>query len=423
MEKLQAITGMITIIAIAVLLSPHKKRINKLFILKTWLLQIAMTMTIFHVPFIRKCFEMISLVFVKVYSFTTLGSRFLFGNLVDTSLSGWIFALQVLPSLIFFSALFSFLYHIRVLPFFINIFSKLMKKTLGLSGAESFAAVGNIFIGQSETPLIIKPLLSKLTHSELNSLITVGFSTISGAILGSISGMLGENNPVMQQQFATHFLIASVLSAPAALMISKIIVPETENIITTDVTLTSNEDNALNAISTGTFDGLKLALNVGAMLLVFISFIGMANYLLSDIIGEYSGLNQLLPHAKNGFTIQYIFGFVFAPFAWLIGITPDDVLLVGRLIGEKTVINEFYAFTEMKKLMQDQIFTNHKNIFLCSYALCGFSNFSSIGIMVGAMATLIPSRKTEVAKLSVKALIGASLACLMTACLAGIFMP
>jgi CNT family concentrative nucleoside transporter len=424
MKYLQGTLGITFLLLICYFFSNNKSKIQWHLVIKALIFQIILALLVFHVEPVFVVFKYISKFFVQIYNFTSEGSTFVFGNLVDKDKTGWIFALQVLPSLIFFSALFSLLYYIRILPLLINSFSWLMKKTLRISGAESLAAAGNIFLGQSETPLLIKPLLPNLTRSEMNCLITGGFATISGAILGSASGMLGGDNPELQESFATHFLIASILSAPAAILVAKIMVPETENVVGKEFKLSKEhvqDKNPLDAISSGTFDGLKLALNVGAMLLVFVSLISMLNFILSDLIGEMTGLNAILPYAKDGFTLEYVFGWLFAPFAWLIGVPSHDMLTVGQLIGEKTAINEFYAYAHLKEMIGNGMLTDNRTLLITSYALCGFSNFSSIGIMIGGITALAPGKRTQVAELSIKALIGGTIACLLTAAVAGIF--
>lgn len=296
-----------------------------------------------------------------------------------------------------------------------------LRKIMGISGAESLAAAGNVFLGQSETPLLIKPLLKNLTRSEMNCLIVGGFATISGAILGSAAGMLGGEDS--KEFFAQQFLIASILSAPAAIVVSKIIVPETEDISTYDYKLDrkqTEDKNALDAISSGTFDGLKLAMNVGAMVLVFVALIAFINYLLFKI-GVVTGLNAHLPFTEDGLSLEYIFGVVFMPFAWLIGADPSEMMIIGSLIGEKTAINEFVAYGSMKEYIDSGRLVTERGKVIATYALCGFSNFSSIGIMIGGITALAPEKRNVVAELALKGLIGATIACLITASLAGMF--
>lgn len=422
MYKFQGVLGIIVFIGIAYIMSSSRSKVKWSIVIKAIVLQVFLSLLIAHVQVIYEFFQGVSLFFVKLYTFTKEGSLFLFGDLVDTDKMGWIFALQVLPSLIFFSALFSLLYYMRILPFIINRFSWFMRKTMGISGAESLAAAGNIFLGQSEAPLLIKPLLPNLTRSELFCLVVGGFATISGAILGSVSGMMGEGNVEVSSFYATHLLIASVLSAPAAIMIAKIMEPETMEITDKAFRLNHkqmNNTNFLDAIASGTIDGLRLALNVGAMLLVFVALIALLNYLLSSWIGEPLGINNAIGQLLS---LEYILGIVFYPVAWLLGVPQVDLLEIARLIGEKTAINELYAFGSLKEMMSLGTLQNPKSALIASYALCGFANFSSLGIMIGGIAALAPTRRSEVAQLSMKALVGGTLASLITAAIAGIVL-
>lgn len=422
MYKIQGVLGIIVFIGIAYLLSSSRTKVKWSIVFKAILLQVVLSLLIANIQMVYTFFQGVSLFFVKIYTFSKEGSLFMFGDLVNTDKMGWIFALQVLPSLIFFSALFSLLYYMRILPLIINGFSRFMRKTMGISGAESLAAAGNIFLGQSEAPLLIKPLLPNLTRSELFCLVVGGFATISGAILGSVSGMMGEGNVEVSSFYATHLLIASVLSAPAAIMIAKIMEPETMEITDKAFRLNykqMNNTNFLDAIASGTIDGLRLALNVGAMLLVFVALIALLNYLLSSWIGEPLGINNAIGQLLS---LEYILGIIFYPVAWLLGVPQVDLLEIARLIGEKTAINEIYAFGSLKEMLSQGTLKNPKSALIASYALCGFSNFSSLGIMIGGIAALAPTRRSEVAQLSMKGLVAGTLASFVTAAIAGIVL-
>jgi CNT family concentrative nucleoside transporter len=427
-DILRFILCIFVLCAIAFGFSTNRKAIDWRLIGKAILLQILIAILAFKLSWFAAIFAFVAKLFVKVYSFSLEGSSFIFGPLENIETNGWIFAIQVLPSLIFFSALFSLLYYLRVLPFIINALSWLMRKTLKISGAESLAAAGNVFLGQSETPLLIKPLLPKLTKSEMNSLIVGGFATISGAIMGSASGMLGGTDEALRQTFAEQFLIASILSAPAAIMFAKIMVPETETISDANFKLSKEhieDKNALDAISTGTFDGVKLAVNVAAMLIVFVALIALINFIINNVIGHYTGMNDGLPFTESfqekGLTLQYIFGIIFSPIVWLMGVPNQDMMLVGQLVGQKTAINEFYAYEQLSKLIASGALTNSKSIAISTFALCGFTNFSSIGIMIGGITSLAPGKRSQVVELSWRALIAAALACFCTAAMAGLF--
>jgi CNT family concentrative nucleoside transporter len=302
-----------------------------------------------------------------------------------------------------------------------------MKKTLRLSGSESLAAAGNIFLGQTESPLLIKPYINRMTLSELLCLMSGGMATIAGGVLAAYIGFLGGNDPIQQLFFAKHLLAASVMSAPAAVVAAKIILPETEK--TNDDMSISQEKlgtNALEAISIGTTEGLKLAVNVGTMLLVFIAFIAMVNYFLQDFIGEFRGINSWINSFSDGqydgLTLQFILGYTLAPLTWLMGVCKEDIVLVGQLLGEKTILNEFVAYVSLGELKASGKFFEEKSIIIATYILCGFANFSSIGIQIGGIGALAPSRRSDLSKLGILALVAGTLASLFTAVIVGMLI-
>ena len=302
-----------------------------------------------------------------------------------------------------------------------------MKKTLKLSGSESLAAAGNIFLGQTESPLLIKPYIEKMTLSELLCLMSGGMATIAGGVLAAYIGFLGGNDPEAQIFFAKHLLAASVMSAPAAVVAAKILLPETEE-INKDMKINDEQlgNNALEAISIGTSQGIKLAINVGAMLLVFIAFITMTNYFLKDFIGEYSHINNWIASLTNGkydgLTLQFILGYTLAPLTWLMGVCSQDIILVGQLLGEKTILNEFVAYVSLGDLKEKGSFFEEKSIIIATYILCGFANFSSIGIQIGGIGALAPKRTKDLSKLGILSLIAGTLACLFTAVIVGMVL-
>lgn len=407
------------LIGICYLFSNNRKYINWSLVAKGVLLQIVIAFALIKLPLLFEVFEAIASVFVIVFKFANEGTEFLFGKMAtDQETFGFIFAFRILPPIIFFSALFSLLYYLKVLPFIIQSFAGMLKRTFGVTSAESLAAAANIFLGHTEAPLLIRPYLNSMSGSELHCLVTGGLATISGAVLSAAVGLLGGNDPAMQQYYATHFLTASIISAPAAIVAAKILYPETKEIDPNKIAEIQprKASNAFDAIANGTFDGMRLAVNVGAMLLVFISLIEMLNYLLGDIIGEPLGINAFL---GEDLSLEYIFGVVFSPVAWIIGIDVDDIFVVGRLLGEKTAINEFYAYISMNELIAEGALTNEKSILISSYALCGFANFGSIGIMIGAIAALAPDRKSEIAGMVIRALLAGTIATLMTGSVAG----
>jgi CNT family concentrative nucleoside transporter len=335
------------------------------------------------------------------------------------------FAFRVLPTIVFFSALSSMLYYLGLLQKVVYGFAWIMKHTLKLSGAESLAAAGNIFLGQTESPLLIKPYLGNMTRSEIMCLMTGGMATIAGGVLASYINFLGGDDLVQKTLFAKHLLTASIMSAPAAVVMAKILIPEKENI---DETMSVSKEkmgaNVLEAITNGTTDGLKLAVNVGAMLLVFTALIYMGNWIMGDLIGHYTGLNKII--AENSrydqLSFQFILGYVGAPIAWMIGVSHHDMVLVGQLLGEKTILNEFYAYVTLGQMKNGEQFSDPKSIIMATYILCGFANFASIGIQIGGIGTLIPDRKDLLAQMGVRALIGGTLACLTTAAIVGMMV-
>lgn len=424
---LRGLLGIAFLLGIGWLISEKRKAISWSLIAKGLALQLILALLILKVPFVSEIFAYVSRGFVRIISFTDFGSNFLFRSFVDGEVHDGLlnFAFRILPTIVFFSALTALLYYLNILQKVVYAFAWVMKRTLKLSGAESLSAAGNIFLGQTESPLLIRPYLAKMTRSEMLCMMSGGMATIAGGVLASYIGFLGGGSEAEQIVFAQHLLTASLMSAPAAVISAKLIVPETEN-YRKDMKLNDKKlgGNALEAISNGTTDGLKLAINVAAMLLVFTAFIYMANYILGDKIGDWTGLNALIS-ANTGydkFTLEFIIGFLFAPVAWLLGVPADDIVLVGQLLGEKTILNEFYAYVTLGELKDAGSFAHSKSVVMATYILCGFANFASIGIQIGGIGALVPSRKGLLSKLGVKALIAGTLASLFTAALVGMFM-
>ena len=424
----RGLLGIITLLLIAFAFSRNRKGIDWDLVWKGLLIQIVFAILILKVPFIQNGFEWLSSIFVTILGFTREGSLFLFGDLIgDINSFGFIFAFQVLPTILFFSALTSLLFYYGILQKVVYGFALFMKKVMNLSGSESLAAAGNIFLGQTESPLLIKPYINKMTMSELLCLMAGGMATIAGGVLAAYIGFLGGSDPVQQLFFAKHLLAASVMSAPAAVVAAKILLPETEK-INEDMSISEEQigTNALEAISIGTTQGLKLAVNVGAMLLVFIAFIAMANYLLKDFIGDFTGINSWVVSITNGqydgFTLQFILGYTLAPLTWLMGVCKEDIVLVGQLLGEKTILNEFVAYVSLGELKASGKFFEEKSIIIATYILCGFANFASIGIQIGGIGALAPKRRTDLSKLGILALIAGTLASLFTAVIVGMIL-
>ena len=422
---LRGFLGLISLIFLAFLFSRDKKNINWSLVIKGLLIQLILAVLILKVPFIQNIFEWISSIFVIVLQFSKQGALFLFGEtLVNSNEFGAIFAFQILPTIIFFSALTSLLFYLGILQKIVYFFAYLMKKTLKLSGAESLSAAGNIFLGQTESPLLVKPYIEKMTMSELLCLMSGGMATIAGGVLAAYIGFLGGSDPEQQLYFAKHLLTASVMSAPAAVVLSKILLPETEE-VNEDMSI-SNEKlgcNSFEAISIGTSQGIRLAINVGAMILVFIAFISMINYFLNDFIGANTDLNSSINKLTNGqytgLTLEFLLGYILAPITWLMGVCKEDMVLVGQLLGEKTILNEFVAYISLADLKESGKFFEEKSIIISTYILCGFANFLSIGIQIGGIGSLAPSRTGDLSRLGVLALIAGTLASLLTAVIVG----
>ena len=428
MALLRGLLGIATLIGIAFAFSRNRKGIDWQLVWKGLMIQLIFAVAILKVQFIQNGFEWLSAVFVTVLGFTREGSLFLFGDLIENVNSfGFIFAFQVLPTILFFSALTSVLFYYGILQKIVYAFALFMKKTLRLSGSESLAAAGNIFLGQTESPLLIKPYINKMTLSELLCLMSGGMATIAGGVLAAYIGFLGGNDPEAQLFFAKHLLAASVMSAPAVVVAAKILLPETEE-VNENMNISEEQlgTNALEAISIGTTQGLKLAINVGAMLLVFIAFISMTNYFLQDFIGDFTGLNNWVASISNGqydgFTLQFILGYSLAPLTWLMGVCTQDIVLVGQLLGEKTILNEFVAYVSLGDLKASGKFFEEKSIIIATYILCGFANFASIGIQIGGIGALAPKRTKDLSKLGILALIAGTLASLFTAVIVGMIL-
>lgn len=426
MSVLRGMLGMFFLLLVSFLLSSDRKKINWRLVGIGVGLQLVLALLVLKVPFVKSIFDIVSKGFVTVLNFTKEGSAFLFGSLVtDIDTMGFIFAFQILPTIVFFAALTSALYYLGVIQWIVYAFAWLMSKTMHLSGAESLAAAGNIFLGQTESPLLVRPYLETMTKSEIMCLMTGGMATIAGGVLGAYVGYLGGDSIQEQQVFASHLLAASIMSAPAAIVAAKMLVPETEpEKIDTNLTISKEKigTNVLDAVSTGTRDGLKLAVNVGVMLLVFTAFMYMFNAM-SFQVGEWTNLNEKIAEATQGrfagLTLQYILGMVFSPVAWLLGVDWTDAVLVGQLLGEKTILNEFFAYASLGQLKAAEMFQNQKSIIIATYALCGFANFASIGIQIGGISALAQNQQSTLAKLGIKALIGGTIACFMTATIAG----
>jgi concentrative nucleoside transporter, CNT family len=369
--------------------------------------------------FIQWCSEK----FVEVINLAHKGIEFIFGNLADPSGSwAYVFAVQVLPNIIFFAAISALMYYLGLLQKVVYFFALFLSK-LKISGAESVSTAANIFLGQTEAPLMIRPFLEKMNRSEILCIMVGGMANTAGSVLAAYVGFLGGTDVVQQKYFALHLLSQSIMSAPAAIVCSKILFPQTEKIDTKiEISKERLGDNALDAISLGTTDGLKLAVNVGAMLIVFTSLMYVLNWILGSI-GYHLGLNETIKQLSggryDGLSFQMLLGYIFSPIAWMIGVDGKEMIQVGQLLGEKTIINEFQAYISFAKMKTSGSIVDPKSILITTYALCGFANFASIGIQIGGISQLAPNQRKNLTELGFKALIGGTIACLMCACIAG----
>ena len=424
----RGVLGMVVLIFLAYLFSSNKKAIQWKTVGIGLFFQLLIAVGVLRVHFIQVGFEAVGKIFVSVLDFTRAGSKFLFeGLVVDMNTFGYIFAFQVLPTIIFFSALTSLLYYLGIIQKVVKAMAWLLSKTLKISGAESLSVAGNIFLGQTEAPLLIKAYLEKMNRSEMLLVMIGGMATVAGAVLAAYIGFLGGDDPVMRLKFAKHLLAASVMAAPGAIVISKILYPQTEKISSNvEVSTQKIGTNVLDAISNGTTEGLKLAVNVGAMLLVFVAFIAMINGILGWL-GDITSLNDWMaantPYPK--FTLESILGTVFAPLMWLIGVAKNDVMMMGQLLGIKLAASEFVGYiqlAELKDVSNVIHLNNSKSIIMATYMLCGFANFASIGIQIGGIGSLAPGQRKTLSEFGMKALIGGSLASLLSATIAGMII-
>jgi len=421
----QALAGVVVFVGVAVLFSADRRAIPWRVVGAGLALQFLLAALVMHVPPVRALVELVGLFFVQLLGFTAEGSRFLFGSLLDEQSHGVVFALSVLPSIVFFSAFSAALYYLGLLQKIVHGMAWIFSKTMRLSGPETLSASANVFLGQTEAPLLIRPWLAGMTKSEILCIMIGGMATVAGAVMIAYISLLGGGDPEQQLVFATHLLTKSVITVPAALMIAKILLPQTEEV---DTSLHLSQErpgvNLLDAICRGTTDGVKLAVNVAAMLLVFTALVALVNHVLSAWIGGPTGLNEVVADLTGGvfdkFSLNFLLGMLFAPVAWLMGISGDAVLVSAALLGERTVLNEFVAFVHLGELKATGAFQDPRNLMILTYALAGFANIVSIGVQIGGIGSLAPSQRETLARFGWRALLGASLACFLTGAVAGI---
>lgn len=424
---LRGVLGMISLLGIAFIFSSNRKGINWKTIGIGLALQLILAIGVLKIGFVKAAFEFVGTLFVKVLDFTRAGSEFLLGGMMNVENFGFIFLFQVLPTIIFFSALTSLLFYLGVIQIVVKGMATVLTKLMNISGPEGLSTAGNIFLGQTEAPLMIKAYLDKMNRSEVFLVMTGGMATVAGGVLAAYISFLGGDDPVLRLEFAKHLLAASVMAAPGAIIISKILCPQTES-VNTDIEVTKEKigSNILDAIATGTTEGLKLAANVAAMLLVFIAFIAMINYTFGKI-GLWTGLNDII--AANTpyktFSLETVLGIIFSPLMWLIGIAKEDMMLMGQLLGIKLAASEFVGYiqlAELKNVANEVHFTFNKSVIMATYMLCGFANFASIGIQIGGIGSLAPNQRKTLSELGLKAVLGGSLASLLSATIAGMII-
>ena len=409
---------------VAYLFSKNRKAIPWKTVFIGLSIQILLAYSILEISWVQWVFEKIGQVFVSILNFTDAGSEFLFGNLMESDKYGFIFVFKILPTIIFFAALTSLLFYFGVLQFFVKILAKLTTTVLKISGAESLSVIGNVFLGQTESPLLIKAYLPQMNKSEVLLVMIGGMATVAGGVLAAYIDFLGGDNPVLRLQFAMHLLAASVMAAPGAIIISKILFPQTEK-IKKEAKVSSQEvgSNALDALSNGTVEGVKLAANIGGMLLVFVALIAMVNGILFQF-GDLTNLNDVISNntVYQSLSIEAILGVLFAPLMWIIGVPWQDLMPMGQLLGIKLAASEFIGYIQLVELkdVSSQIhFQYEKTIIMATYMLCGFANFASIGIQIGGIGGIAPNQRKNLSKFGLMAVLGGTLASLLSACLVG----
>ncbi|MDA0758471.1 MAG: Na+ dependent nucleoside transporter [Bacteroidetes bacterium] len=428
MESLfRGLLGMGVLIFIAYLLSNNRKAINWKSTVIGLGIQLILAVSILKIEFAQKVFEFFGKIFIKTLDFTLEGSKFLLGDMVNIENFGYVFLFQVLPTIIFFSALTSVLFYLGIIQKVVKVLAWSLSKLLNISGAESLSVAGNIFLGQTEAPLMIKAYLEKMSKSEILLVMIGGMATVAGGVLAAYIGFLGGEDEVLKLFYAKHLLTASVMAAPGAVVISKILFPQEETINKNlDVSQEKIGSNLLDAIANGTTEGLKLAANVGAMLLVFIAFIAMINFGFEKI-GSLANLNEWINSNTpyQYLSIEFILGYLFSPLMWVIGVAKEDMALMGQLLGIKLAASEFIGYMQLAELKDISNLVHlkyNKSIIMATYMLCGFANFASIGIQIGGIGSLAPTQRTNLSRFGLLAVIGGTLASLLSATIAGMII-
>lgn len=423
----RGLLGVAVILAAAYLLSRDRKRIDWKLVGVGLILQLLFALAVIYVPIVGSFFELLGKGFIRLMDFTQAGVDFLLGPYASKA-GGFVFLIHSLPVVVFFSALVSLFYHWGIIQRVVQAFSWMLRKLLNISGAEGLVASGNLFLGMTEAPVLIKNYIPSMNRSEIFLIMVTGMATIAGSLMGTYIGLLSGDDPVQRLFFAKHLISATAMAIPGAIVISKMIYPQTEKVVDQSVATKAEESGstALESISSGTGIGIKLMVNISGMLLVFIALIAMCNYILDDLIGHYTGINGWITEITNGkstgLTFQFIIGVVMAPFMWLVGVPTGDMMLVGSLLGQKTILNEFVAFVQFQEWTEAGQFISQKSIIMCTYILCGFANVSSIGILIGGIGVLAPDKKGLITRLGVPAMIGGSMVSIMSATLVGMIL-
>jgi CNT family concentrative nucleoside transporter len=423
---LQGIGGILSIIAIAWLFSTNRKLFPWRTVVSGLVLQLLIAAGLLFVPWFQSVFEFAGSLFVKVLDFTRIGTTFVFGGLLNTQKSGYIFAFQILPTIIFFSALTSLFFYLGVLQRIVKVVAWVFSRTMRISGPEGLCVASNIFLGQTEAPLLIKSYLPRMTASEILVVMTTGMATMAGGVLASYISFLGGEDPVMRLVFARHLLAASVMAAPGALIIARILLPQkNEPTYSLDVDKQDSGGNVLESITNGTVQGLKLAVIVGAMLLVFIGLVAFVNFIFLKAgvlfhINEH--IKAITQNRYNGLSLEFMLGYLFSPIMNLIGVTGHDSVLLGQLLGKKIILNEFIGYSDLAALKSSGVLTNPRSILMATYLLCGFANIGSIGMQIGGIGALAPNQQKLISSLGFRALLGGTLSALLSASIIGMIL-
>lgn len=424
---MRGLLGIVTVLAIAYALSYDRKKIDWKLVGGGLFMQLVFALAVLYIPFVGTALELMGKVFIKLMDFTQAGVRFLLGPYATKS-NGFIFLIHSLPVVIFFSALVSLFYHWGIIQRVVGVFSWVLRRFMNISGAEGLVTSGNIFMGMTESPVLIKNYLPAMNRSEIFLVMVSGMGTIAGTVMATYIGMLSGGDPVARVLFAKHLISASLMAAPGAIVMAKMLCPQTEPVDDREVIMEKNgkHTTALEALAAGTSTGIKLMVNIAAMLLVFIALVALANYLIEGLFGRYTGLNDWVASVTDGkakgFTFQFILGVILSPFMWLIGVPYQDMMLVGSLLGQKTILNEFVAYFQMQEWKDAGLFVYQKSIIMSTYILCGFANISSIGILLGGMGVLAPEKKGLITRFGIPAMIGGALVSVLSATIIGMIL-